>query len=85
MGLFVFTVLRTGEVLALRAGDLMCAQHERQVLIFLGLTKGGKRQAAAGSFHSCKPARGPPCKALETLSPDNNSIGKNTSCLEEIV
>lgn len=42
-------MLRTGEVLGLRASHLTCAPHERQVLISLGLTKGGKRQGAAES------------------------------------
>lgn len=44
-----YTMLRTGEVLGLRASHLMCSPHERQVLISLGLTKGGKRQGAAES------------------------------------
>ena len=44
-----YTMLRSGELLGLRSSDLHCAAHERQVLISLGLTKGGKRQGAAES------------------------------------
>lgn len=44
-----YTMLRIGEVLGLRASHMLSAPHERQVLISLGLTKGGKRQGAAES------------------------------------
>ena len=44
-----YTMLRSGELLALRSSHLLCAPQEHQVLISLGLTKGGKRQGAAES------------------------------------
>ena len=44
-----YTMLRSGELLGLRSSDLMSAPKERQVLISLGLTKGGKRQGASES------------------------------------
>lgn len=44
-----YTMLRTGEVLGLRAHHLLCNKHDNQVLISLGLTKGGKRHGAAES------------------------------------
>lgn len=42
-------MVRTGEVLGLRSSHLLTGSRERQVLISLGLTKGGKRQGAAES------------------------------------
>eukprot|EP00438_Fugacium_kawagutii_P003592 Skav221600 [mRNA] locus=scaffold1698:515445:521305:+ [translate_table: standard] len=44
-----FCMLRTGEVLTLRSSHMLCAPADRQVLISLGLTKGGKRHGAAES------------------------------------
>ena len=44
-----YTMLRTGELLVLKASDMMCATRQRQVLLSLGLTKGGKRMGAAES------------------------------------
>eukprot|EP00438_Fugacium_kawagutii_P035425 Skav206960 [mRNA] locus=scaffold255:97287:103925:- [translate_table: standard] len=44
-----YTMLRTGEVLGLRSSHMLSSPRERQVLISLGLTKGGKRQGAAES------------------------------------
>ena len=44
-----YTMLRTGELLGLRSHHMMTASKQRQVLISLGLTKGGKRQGAAES------------------------------------
>ena len=44
-----YTMLRSGELLSLRSSHLLCSSRERQVLISLGLTKGGKRQGAAES------------------------------------
>ena len=44
-----YTMLRTGELLGLRSSHLLCTGKQRQVLISLGLTKGGKRQGAAES------------------------------------
>ena len=44
-----YTMLRTGELLGLRSSHLMSGNNQRQVLISLGLTKGGKRQGAAES------------------------------------
>ena len=44
-----YTMLRSGEVLGLRSSHILCSSKERQVLISLGFTKGGKRQGAAES------------------------------------
>jgi len=44
-----YTMLRSGELLGLRSSHVLCAPRDRQVLISLGLTKGGKRQGAAES------------------------------------
>lgn len=44
-----YCMLRTGEVLQLRSSHILCSASERQALISLGLTKGGKRQGAAES------------------------------------
>ena len=44
-----YTMLRTGELLALASNALMLHPGQGQVLISLGLTKGGKRQGAAES------------------------------------
>ena len=44
-----YTMLRSGEILGLRSSHMMCSAKERQVLISLGFTKGGKRQGAAES------------------------------------
>lgn len=44
-----YTMLRTGEVLSLRACHLLSSSPSMQVLISLGLTKGGKRQGASES------------------------------------
>ena len=44
-----YTMLRSGELLGLRSSHVLCAPKDRQVLISLGLTKGGKRQGAAES------------------------------------
>ena len=44
-----YTMLRSGELLGLLSNHIMCSPRERQVLISLGLTKGGKRQGAAES------------------------------------
>lgn len=41
--------LFTGEVLSLRSSHLLSSSQSRQVLISLGLTKGGKCQCAAES------------------------------------
>ena len=44
-----YTMLRTGELLGLRSSHLLCESVHNQVLISLGLTKGGKRAGAAES------------------------------------
>lgn len=44
-----YAMLRTGEILALRNNHLLSGSREKQVVISLGLTKGGKRQGAAES------------------------------------
>lgn len=44
-----YTMLRSGELLGLLSSHILCAPKDRQVLISLGLTKGGKRQGAAES------------------------------------
>ena len=44
-----YTMLRSGELLALKASHVLCSSKERQALISLGFTKGGKRQGAAES------------------------------------
>ena len=44
-----YTMLRTGELLGLRSSALMAAKGQSQVLISLGMTKGGKRHGAAES------------------------------------
>ena len=35
-------MLRTGEILGLRSSHLFCGSKDRQVVVSLGLTKGGK-------------------------------------------
>ena len=44
-----YTMLRSGELLGLLSSHIMCTSRDRQALISLGLTKGGKRQGAAES------------------------------------
>ena len=44
-----YCMLRTGEVLALRSANLLCHGKDKQVVVSLGMTKGGKRQGAAES------------------------------------
>ena len=44
-----YTMLRSGELLHLNSSHILVAPQDRQVLISLGLTKGGKRQGAAES------------------------------------
>eukprot|EP00438_Fugacium_kawagutii_P033040 Skav233495 [mRNA] locus=scaffold5081:59211:60287:+ [translate_table: standard] len=44
-----YTMLRTGEIVALKTGDILATPQDRQVLISLGMTKGGKRHGAAES------------------------------------
>lgn len=44
-----YTMLRSGELISLRSSHIMCSSTEKQALISLGLTKGGKRQGAAES------------------------------------
>jgi integrase len=44
-----YTMLRSGELLGLRSSHLLCSPQEKQVLVSLGMTKGGKRQGAAES------------------------------------
>lgn len=44
-----YTMLRSGEILAIRSSHLMVNAKDKQVLISLGLTKGGKRQGASES------------------------------------
>ena len=44
-----YCMLRTGEILALRSSHLFCGAQDKQVVVSLGLTKGGKRQGAAES------------------------------------
>ena len=44
-----YAMLRTGEVLGLVNSHMLSSPQDRQVLISLGLTKGGKRQGAAES------------------------------------
>ena len=44
-----YTMLRSGELLGLKSTHIFCPVKEKQVLISLGLTKGGKRQGAAES------------------------------------
>ena len=44
-----YAMLRTGELLGLRATHLLCDKSQAKVIISLGLTKGGKRQGAAES------------------------------------
>ena len=43
------TMLRTGELLGLRSSQMISSAKDKQILISLGLTKGGKRQGAAES------------------------------------
>lgn len=44
-----YTMLRSGELLSLKSSHILCAPADRQILISLGMTKGGKRQGAAES------------------------------------
>jgi len=44
-----YTMLRSGEILGLKSSHIMVSTKERQVLVSLGYTKGGKRQGAAES------------------------------------
>ena len=44
-----YAMLRTGEVLMLRSSNLMAQGTDKQVVVSLGMTKGGKRQGAAES------------------------------------
>ena len=44
-----YAMLRTGELLALKANHLYCEGSQSKVVVSLGLTKGGKRQGAAES------------------------------------
>ena len=44
-----YTMLRSGEILGLLSNHILCSAKERQALISLGLTKGGKRHGAAES------------------------------------
>ena len=44
-----YAMLRTGELLALRANHLYCDRRRSKVVVSLGFTKGGKRQGAAES------------------------------------
>ena len=44
-----YTMLRTGELTGLYSGHMMSDNHTAQVLISLGLTKGGKRHGASES------------------------------------
>ena len=44
-----YTMLRTGELLGLRSSQMISSAKDKQILISLGLTKGGKRQGAAES------------------------------------
>eukprot|EP00438_Fugacium_kawagutii_P010590 Skav221627 [mRNA] locus=scaffold4037:51236:58385:+ [translate_table: standard] len=44
-----YCMLRTGEVLVLRSSNMLCTPRDKQVLISLGMTKGGKRHGAAES------------------------------------
>eukprot|EP00435_Cladocopium_sp_Y103_P038922 s627_g10.t1 len=44
-----YCMLRTSEILGLRSSHLFCGRNDKQVVISLGFTKGGKRQGAAES------------------------------------
>ena len=44
-----YTMLRSGELMGLKSSQFMTSPSSRQVLVSLGLTKGGKRQGAAES------------------------------------
>eukprot|EP00435_Cladocopium_sp_Y103_P018568 s1259_g4.t1 len=44
-----YTMLRTAEILSLRSSHLLCGPRDKQVVVSLGMTKGGKRQGAAES------------------------------------
>ena len=44
-----YAMLRTGELLGLKASHLLCDPKQSNVVVSLGLTKGGKRQGAAES------------------------------------
>ena len=44
-----YCMLRTGEILNIRSSNLMCGRNDKQVVVSLGLTKGGKRRGAAES------------------------------------
>jgi hypothetical protein len=44
-----YAMLRTGELLGLRAANLLCERHQPTVVVSLGLTKSGKRQGASES------------------------------------
>ena len=44
-----YTMLRTGEVLGLLSSHLLCSPADKQVVVSLGMTKGGKRRGAAES------------------------------------
>ena len=47
--LVFYSMLHTGELLGLQSSHLLCTVNQRQALISLGLTKGGKRQGASES------------------------------------
>lgn len=44
-----YAMLRTGELLQLRASHILCSKRQRQALLSLGMTKGGKRHGASES------------------------------------
>ena len=44
-----YAMLCTGELVNLKASHVMREGHHEKIIIFLGLTKGGKRQGAAES------------------------------------
>ena len=44
-----YAMLRTGELLGLKAAHLLCEKGQPKIIVSLGLTKGGKRQGAAES------------------------------------
>ena len=44
-----YCMLRTGEILGLKSSHMFCGKQDKQIVVSLGFTKGGKRQGAAES------------------------------------
>ena len=76
-------MLRSGELLGLRSSHVLCAPKDRQVLISLGLTKGGKRQGAAESVILGIESWGGCNSALETPYERQHSFSSFSSHVEK--